>query len=169
MKGLGKKALTNSLDVFLLYSYSSLFSLLYPMLFYSFYTPTESSRQYKSQNSCTPYLKWMIIGKTCFSSPPHDWTFYVLQVKNKSSQEPTCIHTQATCYRLTMWQARYSCQVFHWQAVFCSYKERANYFITYLERNLIRNLKGIINLNFYTWKTISHLDFKFLGYINTHE
>lgn len=36
------------------------------MSFHSFYTPAESSKQCKSQNSCIPFLKWMIIDKNVF-------------------------------------------------------------------------------------------------------
>lgn len=42
------------------------FSLSPHVFFHSFYIRTESSRKYKSQNGCIPFVKWMIIGKNTF-------------------------------------------------------------------------------------------------------
>lgn len=52
---------------------------------------------------------------------------------------------------------------------FCGYKERTNNLLFISKGNLLKSLKRIIKLNFYTWKTTSQLYFKSSRCIPTHQ
>ena len=83
---------------------------------------------------------------------------YTLQMKNKLSQEPTYIHVQATCYRLTECKQNkvfFSASSFAGRLHFAIRKKGPIILLFISKGNLLRKLRIITNLNVCIWKTVS--------------
>ena len=119
------------LDVFLLTPSNFLYS--FP---YSLYTPAKSFRQYKNYNVVTFYfssewLQWIQV-KTSMFSISLTW-LNILHITGEKQIIPrTHIHSYPSNL-LKIYSAQAS-KIFYWQASLCSYKERTNHVINYLER-----------------------------------
>lgn len=80
---------------------------------------------------------------------PHIIKHFTYYLKDKLFQEPTYIHIQTTCFRLTMWERQmfFSLRVFTSRLHSVVTKKGPISLLLILRGNIIRKLKGITNLN----------------------